>query len=130
MDKNNITLRENNKYVVRKGACPALAGELVIIPGSMGSNSYLCLGKGNERMIRSASHGAGRAKNRFSMTRGKIDETALGLNGIDCITPRAERRIEEAPAAYKDVTRVIDAQVQAGVINVVAIMRPVLTFKA
>jgi tRNA-splicing ligase RtcB (3'-phosphate/5'-hydroxy nucleic acid ligase) len=54
----------------------------------------------------------------------------LGLTGVDCITLRSERRIEEAPAAYKPITPVIDAQVQAGLVQVVAKMQPILTFKA
>jgi tRNA-splicing ligase RtcB (3'-phosphate/5'-hydroxy nucleic acid ligase) len=54
----------------------------------------------------------------------------LSLTGVDCITLRSERRIEEAPAAYKPITPVIDAQVQAGLVQVVAKMQPILTFKA
>jgi tRNA-splicing ligase RtcB (3'-phosphate/5'-hydroxy nucleic acid ligase) len=57
-------------------------------------------------------------------------EDNLGLTGVDCITLRQERRIEEAPAAYKPITPVIDAQVQAGLVEVVAKLRPILTFKA
>lgn len=58
------------------------------------------------------------------------DEESLGLTGVDCITLREERRIEEAPAAYKPIQPVIDAQVQAGMVKVVAKLKPVLTFKA
>ncbi|OAD24058.1 protein belonging to Uncharacterized protein family UPF0027 [Candidatus Thiomargarita nelsonii] len=49
---------------------------------------------------------------------------------MDCITLREERRIEEAPAAYKPIQPVIDAQVAAEMVSVVAHLRPVLTFKA
>ena len=78
--------------------------------------------------MRSASHGAGRATSRHDMNR--VDDDDLGLAGVDCVTPRPERRREEAPAAYKDIAPVIDAQVDAGVIDVVARLRPLLTFKA
>jgi hypothetical protein len=49
---------------------------------------------------------------------------------VDGISLRAERRIEEAPAAYKPIQPVIDAQVRAGAVRVVARLEPVLTFKA
>lgn len=128
----NITLREYDAYVARKGACPAHAGQLVIIPGSMGASSYLLVGLGSERHLSSASHGAGRAQSRFQMSRGGAtkNEGALGLSGVDCVSLREERRIEEAPAAYKPIGPVIDSQVKAGVVAVVARMRPILTFKA
>lgn len=129
----NITLRENGKWVSRKGACPAHEGQPVIIPGSMGTSSFLCVGLGNDRFISSASHGAGRAQSRGSMGRTVRDAKhaqELGLTGVDCITLREERRIEEAPNAYKPIQPIIDAQVEAGTIRVVARMAPLLTFKA
>jgi len=118
--------------VTRKGACPAHAGQPVIIPGSMGTTSYLLIGKGNPEFLRSASHGAGRLRSRFSLNRKGADksEESLGLIGVDCITLREERRIEEAPAAYKPIQPVIEAQVAAEMVSVVAHLRPVLTFKA
>jgi tRNA-splicing ligase RtcB len=119
--------------VARKGACPAGADQPVIIPGSMGASSFLCVGLGNERFLRSASHGAGRATARGGMGRSVRDaahRSALGLDGVECVTLREERRVEEAPAAYKPIGPVIDAQVEAGMIGLVARMRPVLTFKA
>jgi tRNA-splicing ligase RtcB len=98
----------------------------------MGAPSYLLVGLGNARTLSSASHGAGRAVSRFSLSRAgaKLDEAALGLQGVECIALREERRIEEAPAAYKPIQPVIDRQVEAGLVRVVARMRPLLTFKA
>lgn len=66
------------------------------------------------------------------MSREGADKTdaALGLTGVDCITLREERRIEEAPAAYKPIEPVIDVQVEAQMVGIVAKMNPVLTFKA
>jgi len=120
-----------DRWVTRKGACPAHAEQPVIIPGSMGAASYLMVGRGSERHLCSASHGAGRARSRFAMSRRGADrsEAALGLTGVDCVTLRAERLVEEAPAAYKDIGGVIDCQVDAGIVATVARMRPVLTFK-
>jgi tRNA-splicing ligase RtcB (3'-phosphate/5'-hydroxy nucleic acid ligase) len=128
----NITLPEGRGWVTRKGACPAHAGQPVIIPGSMGAPSYLLVGLGNPDWCCSASHGAGRLRSRFDLSRGgnRESEVALGLTGVDCITLRSERRIEEAPAAYKPIAPVIDTQVRAGLVKVVARMQPILTFKA
>jgi tRNA-splicing ligase RtcB len=128
----NLTFREEGRYVTRKGACPAHAGQPVIIPGSMGQPSYLLVGQGHEGGLSSASHGAGRSRSRFEMGRAGAtrDEDALGLTGVDCVALREERRLEEAPAAYKPIGPVIEAQVQAGWVKPVARLRPVLTFKA
>jgi len=128
----NITLAEGAGWVTRKGPCPAHSGQPVIVPGSMGAPSFLLVGSGNDRFLRSASHGAGRARSRFDMSRKGADKTdsALGLTDVDCITWREERRIEEAPAAYKPIQPVIDVQVEAQIVGVVAKMKPVLTFKA
>ncbi|MBK8263440.1 MAG: RtcB family protein [Nannocystis sp.] len=128
----NITLPiagDPRRWIVRKGACPAHAGQPVIIPGSMGAASYLLVGHGDPRLCESASHGAGRAISRFEIGRGPVDEEALGLRGVECVTLREERRIEEAPAAYKPIGPVIECQVAAGIGGVVARMRPLLTFK-
>ncbi|MBD2519888.1 RtcB family protein [Nostoc sp. FACHB-973] len=128
----NITLPEGQGWVTRKGACPAHAGQPVIIPGSMGAYSYLMVGRGNPAFCNSASHGAGRIRSRFDLNRrgASQSEAELGLTGVDCITLREERRIEEAPAAYKPIQSVIDVQVEAGMVDVVARLSPVLTFKA
>jgi tRNA-splicing ligase RtcB (3'-phosphate/5'-hydroxy nucleic acid ligase) len=121
----NITLREGTGYVVRKGACPAPEGQPVIIPGSMGASSFLLVGGGSDLLVQSASHGAGRARARIHMNH--VED--LGLDGVTCITLREERKVEEAPAAYKDIEPVIQAQVEVGLVRVVARMRPILTFK-
>ena len=125
----NITLSEGGKWVTRKGSCPAHAGQPVIIPGSMGTASYLMVGLGNDTWISSASHGAGRAHSRFQMGR-RGSKVEHGLEGVDCITLREERKIEEAPSAYKPIQPVVDVQVKAGTVSPVARLRPVLTFKA
>ncbi|MFB8789211.1 MAG: RtcB family protein [Potamolinea sp.] len=123
---------QDRRWVTRKGACPAHPGQPVIIPGSMGAASYLLIGKGNPAFLNSASHGAGRMRSRFELSRkgASQSEEALGLTGVDCITLREERRIEEAPVAYKPIESVIDVQVQAEMVSVVARLQPVLTFKA
>jgi tRNA-splicing ligase RtcB len=128
----NLTLPWEGGWLARKGACPAEAGQPVIVPGSMGALSYLLVGCGDTAALASASHGAGRARSRFSMARGGADhrEEALGLTGVDCITLREERRVEEAPAAYKPIGPVVASQVEAGIVREVARLAPLLTFKA
>jgi len=125
----NISLPDGEGATIsRKGACPAEKAQPVLIPGSMGSPSFLALGLGARPWLCSASHGAGRAQGRFQMQH-QAPET-LGLEGVYCISPKAERLIEEAPAAYKPIQPIIDAQVAAGIIQPVARMQPLLTFKA
>jgi tRNA-splicing ligase RtcB len=113
------SLHCQNHWITRKGACPANDRQPVIIPGSMGANSYLLVGKGNPAFCHSASHGAGRLRSRFELNRkgAKHSEEELGLTGVDCITLREERRIEEAPVAYKPIQSVIDVQVEAGMVS-------------
>ncbi len=129
----NITLPVEGaarRWIARKGACPAEVEQPVIIPGSMGASSFLLVGRGSPRLHNSASHGAGRATSRFDMGRHGREDRDLGLEGVDCITLREERRIEEAPAAYKPIGPVIACQVEAGLVDVVARLRPLMTFKA
>ncbi len=126
----NIIFYEDGLYVHRKGATPSHPGQPVIIPGSMGHPSYLMVGILMDRFLNSCSHGAGRSSTRFEMTRRGRPDMDLGLEGVECITLRAERLIEEAPAAYKDVGRVVDVQVEQRMIGHVARLQPVLTFKS
>ncbi len=126
----NIVMREDDLFVHRKGATPAHEGQPVLIPGSMGHESYLMVGRGSERFLKSCSHGAGRAITRFNMTRKGRPDRDLGLEGIECITLRDERRAEEAPAAYKDIGPVVQVQVEQGLVSPVAVMKPLLTFKS
>lgn len=95
--------------VHRKGATPAAEGQLGIIPGSMTAPGYIVKGKGNAERLNSASHGAGRlfsrAKCKSTFTQSEIkkvlkahDVTLIGGN------------IDEAPMAYKDITKVMGNQ--------------------
>lgn len=127
----NIVLKEAVGNVHRKGATPAHAGQDLLIPGSMGHDSYLLTGLGNESWINSASHGAGRSISRNEISfKGRKDKSILGLDKIECITLKEERMIEEAPAAYKEIGPVIQSQVEEKTISVIAKFSPILTFKA
>jgi tRNA-splicing ligase RtcB len=123
----NVVLQENGLNVHRKGATPAHAQDLVIIPGSMGTASYLASGLGNQKWLSSCSHGAGRSVRRQA-TRRKIQ--SCEQTSWECVTLREERKIEEAPESYKAIGPVIEVQETAGMISSIAKLKPWVTFKA
>lgn len=95
--------------VHRKGATPAGAGVLGIIPGSMGAPGYVVRGKGVAASLNSAAHGAGR---RMSRTRAK--ETLSWQTARDLLQARGvtllSAGLDEVPMAYKDIHEVMAAQ--------------------
>jgi tRNA-splicing ligase RtcB len=115
-----------NLWVTRKGAVRARAGDLGIIPGSMGQKSYIVRGKGNLESYCSCSHGAGRqmsraeAKRQFSLT-DLVNQT----QGIEC--RKDADVIDEIPSAYKDLDLVMANQ--ADLVEVVHTLRAVLCVK-
>ena len=96
-------------YVTRKGAVSAKAGELGIIPGSMGAKSFIVRGKGNPESFNSCSHGAGRT---MSRTKAKklftVDDQIRATEGVEC--RKDADVIDEIPMAYKDIDAVMAAQ--------------------
>ena len=104
-------LQKDGKELIvhRKGATPAKAGELGIIPGSMTAPGYIVSGLGNTDSLNSASHGAGRKlsrkKARESMT-GSTLRKMLKAKGVTLIGGG----LDEAPTAYKDIEEVIKYQ--------------------
>jgi len=124
----NIVLPEHAMNIHRKGATPAHAGELALIPGSMGDYSYVAIGKGNPDWLWSCSHGAGRAERRQTMRIKSVEKDNINLPW-QCITLKEERLREEAPAAYKPITPVIQAQEKANLIQSVVKLKPWITFK-
>lgn len=123
----NIIMQEGDTCVHRKGATPAYEGALALIPGSMGDYSYVMRGVGNNAWARSCSHGAGR-----SVARGaaRHQERSASKLPYKIIAAQGARIREEMPSAYKDVTPVIEAQVRHGLVDEVARLIPVATFKA
>lgn len=123
----NVVLPEQGMNIHRKGATPARGGELVLIPGSMGDASYVARGLGNPEWLWSCSHGAGRSVRRQEVRRMAGTPSS---GSWQCVTLREERRIEEAPAAYKPIGPVLAAQEGAGLIEAVVRLKPWVTFKA
>ncbi|WP_406108818.1 RtcB family protein [Micromonospora globbae] len=112
--------------VTRKGAIRAGRGDLGIIPGSMGTGSYIVRGKGNADAYCSASHGAGRRMSRAQAKRtyGTADLVAQTA-GVECRKDAGV--VDEIPAAYKDITEVM-AQ-QEDLVEVVAHLKQVVCVK-
>lgn len=155
----NLIWKEENHWIHRKGACPAYLippesrtlplhdparyiGQPVIVPGSMGSSTYLLSGMGNQEALQSASHGAGRA-----ISRGKARKVcAAHPAAFDIVTPidpkkhevqkrpeilakYRERVNEEAPNAYKPIAPIVDTLRDAKIARPVAQLSPLMTLK-
>jgi tRNA-splicing ligase RtcB len=95
----------------RKGATPAHAGELGIIPGSMATPAYLVTGKGNTDGLNSASHGAGRVMSRLD-ARGSNTKSALKKMLAEADVTLIDGSMEENPLAYKNIETVMQAQTE------------------
>ncbi|QSQ11691.1 RtcB family protein [Myxococcus landrumensis] len=96
-------------WVHRKGAMGLEAGRRGLIPGSMGTASYVVEGRGEPRAFHSCSHGAGRVLTRRE-ARARIRPAALeqALRRVVHDSGRAASLVEEAPAAYRDIAEVLE----------------------
>lgn len=126
---------DGRKLVVhRKGATRAFPGQPVLIPGSMGTASYLLVGreKAMSESFGSSCHGAGRVMSRTEAKR-KINagelRSRLERLGIIAEAASAKGLVEEAPEAYKDVDAVVEVVAQAGIAGKVARLKPVAVIK-
>lgn len=100
-------------FVHRKGAVRAENGELAVIPGAMGSYSYVVMGKGNPESFCSCSHGAGRQYSRKgAMAAFTAEEVILDLNRQGVVLGKRGKAdvAEESRFAYKDIDMVMDSQ--------------------
>ncbi|QDT16333.1 RtcB family protein [Alienimonas californiensis] len=108
-------------YVHRKGATPAGAGVLGVIPGSMADPAFIVRGKGNAESLDSASHGAGRrmsrTKAKAKYTFGSVKKT-LAERGVRVISAGSD----EVPGVYKNIRQVMAAQTD--LVDVVARFDP------
>ncbi|WP_026471875.1 RtcB family protein [Alkanindiges illinoisensis] len=115
-----------NVFVTRKGAIRAGTDELGIIPGSMGTKSYIVRGKGNPESFCSCSHGAGRKMSRSKAKRlFTPDDLSLQTEGIECRKDGGV--VDEIPAAYKDIDQVMANQTD--LVEVVHTLKQVLCVK-
>lgn len=126
----NYVEKENhfraNVWVTRKGAVRARSTDLGIIPGSMGTGSFIVRGKGNKDSFCSCSHGAGRAMSRGAAKKSiSMEDHAKAMYGIEA---RLDKDVlDESPAAYKDISAVMAAQ--GDLVEVVHTLRQIVNVK-
>lgn len=153
----NLVWSSGEAWLHRKGACPALGpapesdspfrytGEPVLVPGSMGTPSYVLAGEGNEPSLSSACHGAGRslARGAAKVAVEAFDEEMASLVVVtpvdteapsirlrrDIVQNLRDRLMEEAPHAYKAIDPVVASVEGAGIARRVARLVPILTVK-
>ncbi len=126
--------RKRTLCVHRKGATRAFAGLPVLIPGSMGTASYVLVGtpQAEESSFASTCHGAGRTMSRteaLKRTGAKDLLRSLAKRGVSVMAENLHTLGEEAPEAYKDVSHVVDVVQGAGLSLKVARLRPVAVIK-
>lgn len=115
-----------NIYVTRKGAVRAREGDMGIIPGSMGAKSFIVRGLGNKESFCSCSHGAGRVMSRTEAKRVlTIEDHKKATEGVEC--RKDEGVLDETPAAYKDIDKVMEHQ--SDLVEIVATLKQVLCVK-
>ena len=113
-------------WLTRKGAVRAGAGELGIIPGSMGARSYIVRGLGNPESFESCSHGAGRRMSRTQARKSfSVADHVQATAGVEC--RKDSEVIDETPAAYKDIDAVMAAQ--RDLVEIVHTLKQVLCVK-
>jgi tRNA-splicing ligase RtcB len=109
-----------NALITRKGAVRAQNGDMCIIPGSMGTRTYIAQGLGNPESFHSCSHGAGRAMGRNEAKRTfSLIQHCAATAGVEC--DKTEGTLDETPLAYKNVDDVMAAQVD--------LVKPVVVLK-
>ncbi len=128
-----VKIADIKGWLHRKGAASA-SHDVAIIPGSRGDYSFLVQTHADEKSLYSLAHGAGRKwirsdckgrlKNRFSS-----EELLRSRFNSRFVCDKKELVYEEAPQAYKSVETVVDCLQQTGIINVIARLKPVLTYK-
>jgi tRNA-splicing ligase RtcB len=119
---------QRDLWITRKGAIRAREGDKGIIPGSMATGTYIVEGLGNERSFSSASHGAGRRMSRGT-ARKTVTEADLrsAMAGKAWNDAEAKSLLDEAPAAYKPIEDVMNAQ--SDLVRVLHTLRQVLNYK-
>lgn len=122
--------REEKLWVTRKGATSAKKGQLGLIPGSMGTGSYIVRGKGEPSSWQSCSHGAGRSMSRaeaFRHINAKAFSGLMSAQGILWDSDFAEKVKDEAPMCYKDLSQVM--RNQSSLVEIVHHLRPLINMK-
>ena len=111
----NFTQQEHHHgqdlWITRKGAIKADVGDLGVIPGSMGTRSYIVEGLGNPASFTSCSHGAGRRMSRGQARRElTVESLRESMGDREWNSDRAEALLDEHPSSYKDIDQVMADQ--------------------
>ena len=119
----------HNCIVHRKGAVRARAGETGIIPGSMGTSSYIVEGLGNPESFMSSSHGAGRTMSRTkAINTLNLEEEIKKMDEKGIVhSLRSQRDLDEASSAYKDIDQVI--ALESDLVKVKVKLEPIAVIK-
>jgi len=113
-------------WLTRKGAIRARAGDLGIIPGSMGARSYIVRGKGSPESFHSCAHGAGRRMSRnMAQKNFKVEDLVRQTQGVVCRKDKGV--LDEIPGAYKNIDEVMANQ--SDLVEVVHTLKQVLCVK-
>lgn len=122
----NHAIKESGKYVHRKGATPAKFLEKGVIPANMRDGSFLVIGKGNRKFLKSSSHGAGRKLGRKEAKQKlSLEKMKSSMKGI--VSESKKEFLDESPEAYKDIFEVLEAQKRS--IKVLRHLKPVINWK-
>jgi RNA-splicing ligase RtcB len=128
----NYTEREHHHgkdvWLTRKGAIRARQGDLGVIPGSMGTSSFIVRGLGNPASYDSCSHGAGRRMSRSKARKEiSLEDFKTAMEGRDWQSGKADQLLDEAPQAYKDIDQVMVDQ--ADLVAVEHTLHQILNYK-
>lgn len=127
----NFAATENhygkNVLVHRKGATKASIDTIGIIPGSMGTSSYIVQGLGNKESFESCSHGAGRTMGRGQAKRDLDLKVEQGKMADVVGGPRSTSDLDEAPGSYKDIDVVMENQLD--LVDVLVKLTPIANMK-
>ena len=147
IEKHTLLGRQMKLCVHRKGATRALPpgdarlpeayraiGQPVLVPGDMGTASYLCTGVplGGEHPFHSTCHGAGRTMSRsaaLQQGRGRSIVDELKSRGIAVLAKDRRTLVEEMPDAYKNVAEVVDVMSRAGLLRKIVELKPIGVIK-
>jgi tRNA-splicing ligase RtcB len=115
-------------WITRKGAIKAGVGDLGVIPGSMGTRSYIVEGLGNPASYDSCSHGAGRRMSRKQARRElTVESFREAMGDREWLSGSAEALLDEHPSSYKDIDRVMADQVD--LVRPLHVLRQVFNYK-
>ena len=128
----NFTQMENhlgrNLWITRKGAIKADVKDRGVIPGSMGTRSYVVRGKGSKSSFASCSHGAGRRMSRNEARKTlTVESLTQAMGDTAWNSGHALELLDEHPDSYKDIDEVMAAQ--ADLVEVEAVLRQVFNYK-